>query len=665
MNPRQENSISKEHLNRGKQVLIPRQVLFSNPKKAYARVSPDGTHIAFLAPLNEVLNIWIAPVNNLDAVKAVTEDKHRGIRSFSWAHTSQHILYSTDKDGDENFHVYVVNINNSEVKDLTPMENIAARVQGISDKFPDEVLIAINNRDPCLHDLYRVNIVSGQIDLLQENPGFAGFINDDDFSVRFAVGYSEEADQLIVAPDGEKGWKPYLTISSLDALATRIAGFNHTGDKLYLIDSRNRNTAALKVIDLNTGDENLIAENEHADIGEILLHPKTKEIDAVSFTYTEQQWQFIHDEIAEDFSYLAGISGGEIRITSRSSDDKLWTVAYTKDDGPIQIYLYDRRERKAQFLFCSDDRLASQPLAKMHSVIIESRDKLKMVSYLTLPVQSDSNYDGKPDTALPMVLLVHGGPWGRDSWGYNAMHQLLANRGYAVLSVNFRGSTGFGKHFINAADGEWGAKMHDDLLDAVDWAVNNKIADKDKIAIMGGSYGGYAALIGLTKTPDVFACAVDFVGPSNLVTLLENPPPYWMPVMSVMKQRVGDWTCDEGRKFLESRSPLFMADKIRRPLLIGHGKHDPRVKQSESEQMVEAMNARNIPVTYVLFSEEGHGFVRPENRIAFNAIAEQFLARCLGGHCEPINDDLRHANFSIPSGGQYLPTLEKTSVNKV
>jgi dipeptidyl aminopeptidase/acylaminoacyl peptidase len=328
------------------------------------------------------------------------------------------------------------------------------------------------------------------------------------------------------------------------------------------------------------------------------------------------------------------------------------------DNGPVRFYLYDREpERKATFLFTSQPELEKLPLVKMHPQIIKSRDGLELVSYLSLPKWSDPDGDGRPDQPVPLVLNVHGGPWARDEWGYDPEHQLLANRGYAVLAVNYRGSTGLGKDFLNKAQREWAGKMHDDLIDAVNWAVENKVAQKDKVAIMGGSYGGYATLVGLTFTPDVFACGVDIVGPSSLITLMENPPPYWASFMPVMKFRVGDWTTEEGRKFLQSRSPLNFVDKIKKPLLIGQGANDPRVKQAEADQIAKAMNEKKIPVTYVLFHDEGHGFARPENRFAFYAITEGFLAKHLGGRFEPIGGAFEGADFSVPSGKDGVPGL--------
>ncbi len=486
--------------------LIPRKAFFGNPQRARARISPDGSKLAFLAPRDGVLNVWVAPADNVDDAKPVTKDTHRGIRSFSWAFTSRHILYSQDNDGDEDFHVYSVNLETDEIKDLTPLEKVSARIVDLSEKFPEEALIGINDRPPHqLHDIYRVNIVTGERQLWQFNPGFAGFVTDHDYNVRFAATYTPDGGQQYLVPkkagaesgttasetdkeaaeDPRSNWEPFLTIGPLDAMTTGLAGFDKTGKKTYLIDSRDRNTAALKQWDLQTGEIELLAENELADISGAIAHPTEKHIQAVFFTHARRKWKVLDPAIQPDLDYLQTVADGEIQLTSRTLADDKWTVAYTMDDGPVDFYLYDRTKREAKFLFTSDPDLADLPLVKMHDVIIKSRDGLDLVSYLSLPPGTDPANTGRPREPLPMVLDVHGGPWARDSWGYNPEHQLLANRGYAVLSVNYRGSTGLGKDFTNAANKEWAGKMHEDLVDAVNWAVKEKIADPNKIAIMG------------------------------------------------------------------------------------------------------------------------------------------------------------------------------------
>jgi dipeptidyl aminopeptidase/acylaminoacyl peptidase len=640
--------------------LIPRKAFFGNPEKARARLSHDGKRLAYLAPVEGVLNVWVGPADKPDQAKAVTKDKKRGIQQFFWAYTNKHLLYVQDNDGDEDYHLYAVDLDAGSIKDLTPIEGIQANVEEVSELFPDELLVGINDRGKRqYHDIYRVNIATGERKMVQENPGYAGFVSDHHFKIRFAVDITPDGGQMYLTPEKDGKWKEFLKITPLDGMTTHLAGFDESGEKVYLIDSRNRDTAALKTLDLKTGKEELLAENDKADISGALAHPTTRKIQAVSFTYKRTEWEVLDKSIQPDLDYLRDVADGEIQITGRTLDDKKWTVAFLMDNGPVRFYVYDRGAKKADFLFTSNRQLEKLPLVKMHPVVIKSRDGLNLVSYLSLPKESDPKETGTPNQPLPLVLNVHGGPWARDSWGYDPEHQLLANRGYAVLSVNYRGSTGFGKKFINAANKEWAGKMHDDLVDAVKWAVEQKIAQKDKVAIMGGSYGGYATLVGLTVTPDLFACGVDIVGPSSLVTLLNNPPPYWMPFMPVMKLRVGDQTTEEGKEFLESRSPLHMVGKIKKPLLIAQGAKDPRVKKAEADQIVKAMNEKNIPVTYMLFPEEGHGFVRPENRFAFYAVTEAFLAKNLGGRYEPIGAAFEGAKFEVPSGKDQAPGLKE------
>ncbi|MBX3415491.1 MAG: S9 family peptidase [Pirellulales bacterium] len=639
--------------------LIPRNILFGNPQKAAARISPDGKQLSYLAPVNGVLNVWVAPVDNIAAAKPVTNDTKRGIRSYFWAYNNRHILYVQDVGGDEDWHVYAVDLKTGKTTDLTPLEKVAAQIEGVSHKFPNEILIGLNDRDPQFHDIYRVNLETGERKLIQKNESFLGFLTDDDYRVRFAMRFTPDGGNEILQPDGAGGWTEFQMIPMADTLTTSPAGFDKTGDILYLIDSRGRNTAALKSLNLKTNEEKLIAENKLADIGGAMAHPTEKNIEAVSFNYTREEWQILDPKVQKDFDYLRTVADGDITVSSRTLDDKLWTVAYIMDDGPVRYYLYDRTKGKATFLFNNRDDIAGLPLAKMHPVVIEARDGLKLVSYLTLPPQSDTDGDGRPDKPLPLVLLVHGGPWARDDWGFDPQHQLLANRGYAVLSVNYRGSTGFGKEFVNAGNREWAGKMHDDLLDAVAWAEKEKIADRNKVAIMGGSYGGYATLVGLAFTPDEFACGVDIVGPSSIVTLLNTIPPYWAPAIQQFKDRVGDHTTEEGRKFLDERSPLAKVSAIKKPLLIGQGANDPRVKQSESDQIVAAMEEKKIPVTYVLYPDEGHGFARPENRLSFFAVTEAFLAENLGGRYEPVGKDFENSTIEVPHGAADVPGLSE------
>ncbi len=644
--------------------IISREVLFGNPNKASPRISPDGHKLSFLAPVGGVLNVWVGPIDRPATAKPVTNDTGRGLRSYFWAHTNQHILYLQDVGGDENWRLYSVDLRSGRRMPLTPdsatapdehePHKVTARIQHISYKFPHEILVGLNDRDPRLHDLYRVNIDTGELVGVQFNEGFLRFYTDDDFQVRLAARLRPDGGNDLMVPRAEGGWEVFDTISMEDLRTTGPVDFDKTGEWVYFVDSRGRNTASLKSINVKTRAARTLAKNRKADIsGGILIHPTEKHVQAASSTYMRKKWHIIDRGVKKDFSVLTSLVEGELAVISRSLDDERWIVGYEMDNGPVRYYRFDREEQQAHFLFTGRSQLDGLPLARMHSQVIKARDRLKPVSYYTLPLWSDSHRSGRPSTPLPMVLWVHGGPWARDTWGFDPVHQWLANRGYAVLSVNFRGSTGFGKKFINAANKQWSGKMHDDLIDAVDWAVKKKIADPERVAIMGGSYGGYAALVGMTFTPQKFACGVDIVGPSNLVTFLEAIPPYWQPLKNLWATRVGNHSTADGRSALLKRSPLTFVDRIERPLLIGQGRNDPRVKEAESRQIAEAMQERNIPVTYVIYPDEGHGFARPENRLSFFAVTEAFLAEHLGGRYEPIAD-FAGSTITIPIGADQI-----------
>jgi dipeptidyl aminopeptidase/acylaminoacyl peptidase len=637
--------------------LIPRDVIFGNPDRASPHLSPDGRVLSFLAPVNGVLNVWVGPADNPKEAKPVTNDKKRGIRIHHWAFTNNHILYLQDADGDENWHLYGVDLQSKKTTDLTPFKKVQARIDAISHRFPEEILVGLNDRDPSLHDVYRLNILTGERKLIQKNDGYVSFVSDDDYNLRLAMKMTPDGGNAYDKSDGKGGWVDCLTVPAEDSLTTSPAGFDKTGEVLYLIDSRKRNTGALTTLDLKSNKQEVVASDDNADAGEVMMHPTENTIQAVAFTYERQRWVFKDKDVNQDFATLHWLADGEMNVVSTTKDDKQWILSYLMDNGPVRYYHYDRATKKPTFLFTNRAALEHVKLQKMHPVTIKSRDGFNLVCYLTLPSGADKNGKGRPEAPVPLVLDVHGGPWGRDTWGLNPTHQFLANRGYAVLSVNYRGSTGFGKKFVNAGDKEWSGKMHNDLIDAVDWAVAEKIAPRDKIAIMGGSYGGYATLVGMTFTPDVFACGVDIVGPSNLVTLLKSIPPYWKPMLDLFKARVGDPTTEEGKKELASRSPLNRAGDIRKPLLIGQGANDPRVKQAEADQIVRAMQEKKIPVTYVLFSDEGHGFARPQNRQAFYAVTEAFLAKHLGGRYEALGDAFKGSTIAVPVGADDIPGL--------
>lgn len=641
--------------------LIERQKLFGNPTKAQGRLSPDGKWLAFIAPRDGVMNIWVAPIATPDQAKPLTDEKTRPIRNYFWAPDSASILFVNDKGGDENFLLYGVNIATGEQKSLTPFEKTRVMVVGVSNEIKDHILIALNNRDPSWHDVYALSLKDGALTKVLENTGgYSGFSADNRLTLRIAQkANAAGGTDFFRIHDNTVEAKPFAVTGLEDALTTGPAGFTSDGKTLYWIDSRGRDKAALVAEDMATGKTTVIGESNKADVGDALTNPQTGKVEAYSVEYLKTEWTAVDPAVKGDLEFLQKNLQGDIIVTSRTQKDDLWTVSADPVTASPAVYLYDRKAKTLKQLYVARPELAGAPLVAMHPVEIKTRDGLTEVSYLSLPPGADANHDGVADHPVPMVLFVHGGPWARDEYGYNSVHQWLANRGYAVLSVNYRSSTGFGKAFIAAGNLQWGTKMHDDLLDAVDWAIKNGVTTKDKVAIMGGSYGGYATLAGLTFTPDTFACGVDIVGPSNLATLLKTIPAYWEPIKLQFYKRMGDPTTEEGRQLLHDRSPLFKADQIKKPLLIGQGANDPRVNQAESDQIVKAMADKKIPVTYVLFPDEGHGFARPANSIAFFAVAEQFLAKNLGGRAEPIGDAVKQSTAKVPHGAEFLPGLSE------
>jgi len=608
--------------------LIPREVLFGNPSRLSPRLSPDGESLAFLAPKDGVLNVWVGPVGSPidgDGFEPITDDRKRGIRLFFWAEDNRHIVYLQDEGGDENWRVHAVDPATKEDRDLTPFEDVQAQILDKNRHFPDGLLVALNRENPELHDAYRLTLSTGDLDLLAKNPGnVVGWVADRDFEVRAAVTATPEGGSELLLREGDD-WNKLIGWDKEDALSSGPVGFAEDAGKMYLLDSRGANAARLVLLDLSSRKTEVLVEDPRYDVSGVVVHPDTHAVQAAAVQRARTEWFVLDEAVREDFEALENLGRGDFSVTSRDRADENWLVAVDSDDGGASYHAYDRRAKRGEHLFDARPELADYALAKMEPVSFTSRDGLEVEGYLTLP-------PGVAPENLAMVLNVHGGPWARDGWGYDPEAQWFANRGYACLQVNFRGSTGYGKEFLNAGNREWGGRMHDDLVDAVGWAVERGVADPDRVAIYGGSYGGYAALVGATFTPDLFRCAVDIVGPSNIITLIESVPPYWKPLIATFTERVGDPETEP--EFLKSRSPLFFVDRIRIPLLIAQGANDPRVKQAESEQIVSAMKERGVDHEYLLFEDEGHGFARPENRLKFYSAAEEFLAKHLGGSVE-------------------------------
>ncbi len=637
--------------------VIPRSALFGNPEKTQARLSPDGKYISYIAPVNGVLNVFVGPRSDPSAAKAVTKDAKRGIRQHFWALDNKHVLYLQDEGGDENWHVYAVDVATSTARDLTPFKAVQAQVAGLSWKKPGVVAIGLNDRAAEWHDLWEVNIATGKRTLIEQNSQeFGEWELDLDLKPKLAIKNNADGSEIFRKAAGK--WVSLLKFGQEDSLTTAIVTIEGTGTTALMQSSVGRDKSALVRVDIASGKQTVLGSSEQADVENVWVEPRTRSPQAYTVNYLKPEISVLSPSVQKDVTLLTKQLGDGWGIANRTLDDSMWIIVTDDALAPAAAHLYDRKAGIVTKLFDTRPALAKAPLVPMQSLELKARDGLTLVSYLSLPPGSDANGDGRPDKPVPLVLNVHGGPWGRDTYGFDNEHQWLANRGYAVLAVNFRASTGFGKSFVNAGNKEWGTKMHDDLLDAVEWAVKEKITTADKVAIYGGSYGGYATLAGLTFTPDAFACGVDIVGPSNLATLLASIPAYWKSFYEELASRVGDPRTEDGKKLLADRSPLTHVSAIKKPLLIAQGANDPRVKQAESDQIVKAMKEKNIPVTYVLYPDEGHGFARPNNRTSFYAVAEGFLSQCLGGRYEPVGKDFEGSSIKVLEGASFVPGLE-------
>ncbi len=607
--------------------LIPRDVVFGNPEKARATVSPDGKMLAYLAPVDDMLNVWVKTIGK-DDDRPVTSDTERSIVRYIWGPGSERVLYLQDAGGNENWRLYSVHLETGQVQDFTPYEDVQVHIVVWDKNFPNDLLISMNKDDVRLHDVYHLDLTTGDLEMIAKNPGnFVEWLADRDMTIRGGIAPTPEGGFMFMIRDDETAdWRPFIEWGAEDALSSYPISFSRDGAFVYMTDSREANAGQLVKADAATGEVvKVIASDPQYDVGNVMFDKDTYEPQAVVVVKERDEWRILDETLAADFEALWKLDEGDLFITSRDNESKTWIVGFTKDDGPVSYYTYDRETKKGTFLFFHRPSLNEYTLAPMEPVSYTARDGMAIHGYITYP-------PGLERAGLPMVLLVHGGPWHRDTWGYNPEAQWMANRGYICLQINFRGSTGYGKDYLNAGNKEWGGRMHDDLIDGVNWTVDEGLADPEKIAIYGGSYGGYAALVGATFTPDVFACAVAAMGPSNLITFIETIPPYWTPLLSLMYERVGNPETEAD--FLESRSPLFKVDAIEIPILIAQGANDVRIKASESEQIVEAMRERGIDYEYMVFEDEGHGLLIEANRIKFYAAVEKFLSEHVGGRYE-------------------------------
>ena len=658
--------------------LLPREVLFGNPERSHPQISPGGDHIAWLAAdKNGVVNVWVGSVTESDA-HVVTNENHRPIFWYAWAGDSKHILYLQDNAGDEIDHLFSTDLTNSVVRDLTPFRGVRAQNVLLDPQHPKFVLVALNLRDRHAFDMYRVDLETGAVTLEATNPGdVLTWTTDNDFAIRAATAFDGKTGNSIVRvrDAAEKPWRDLVVMPFERALfagqvvgGSLIAGFApdgqslliesalHSGVEAGVSPARERTSPApsaeprgerptrpplqpdkgqLVRVDLRDGKElGVLAHDPQCDVANnglgdgpsVLLDPFTHAIQAVEFDYSTSRWVFLDPKMEADFKIIGREVPGFLDLISRDHKDRKWIIAARRSDAPASYYVFDREAKKLSKLYDEYPALVGASLAPKKGVEIKARDGLILPSYLTTP-------SGVEPKNLPMVLLIHGGPWFRDYDNYDPEVQLLANRGYAVLQVNYRGSTGFGLKFLNAGTGEWGRGTQEDLFDATQWAIKQGIADPKRIAAMGWSGGGFATLLALEMRPDLFACGVDGVGPADLATLFRSFPSYWSNIMTRWRRRGGDFDHDE--KLNREVSPLYHVDKVRAPLLIGQGKNDPRVTIENVNGMVAALRKAEREVIYVVYPDEGHGFARPENNFDFYGRVEEFLAKHLGGRAEP------------------------------
>jgi dipeptidyl aminopeptidase/acylaminoacyl peptidase len=611
--------------------LIPIDVLFGNPDRQAPQLSPDGTKLSFLAPDDGVMNVWVGTLGADDA-KPVTHDRVRGIMQYQWAFDGRHVLYLQDRAGDENWRLHTVDLDSGDVVDRTPFDGVQARILGTSEHVPDEILVGLNDRDPRYHDVHRLTLSTGELTMEISNPGFDGWLVDRQLRVRGATRPRDDGGTQYLRRDDEE-WNVFVDIEPDDYVlnVTHGMGFDEDGKRYFMISAQGSDKGRLVAIDVDSGATTDLASDDRNDIyiaalSRTCFDPKTHEPRLVPVMRDRIEYIVRDESIRADVDTVRAAASGDAWFAGRDLADTKWLVLDMRDDASARYCLYDRGTKSLSTLFESQPALSRYTLANVEPLSFTARDGLEIHGFITFPPGADRK-------DMPCVLHVHGGPWGaRHLWGYNPINQWLANRGYVCIEIDYRGSGGYGKAFLNASAQEWAGKMHDDLIDGLEHAIAQGWIDRDRMAIFGGSYGGYAALVGATFTPDVFRCAIDYVGPSNLITLLKTTPPYWFAIKRQFAKLLGDPERDA--EFLWSRSPLSRVDQIKIPMLIAQGANDPRVKQDESEQIVAAMQERGIEYEYLLFEDEGHGFQRPENREKFHLACERFLAKHLGGRAQ-------------------------------
>jgi dipeptidyl aminopeptidase/acylaminoacyl peptidase len=600
--------------------LIPMQDFFRNPEKSSFKISPNGEHIAYMKPWKARMNVFVMDMNTKKEVR-LTSSQERGMYWFAWLNNNR-IGYIKDEGGNENMHFYAVNIDMSNEIDLTPFENVQARIIDDLEDDPNHIIMGLNKRNPQIHDPYRINVNDGKMDMIAENPGnISEWMTDHDGKLRIAITSDGVNTSLLYRDKESDGFKPILTTDFKVSVAPLF--FTFDDKNLYVASNRGRDKTAIFEFDLNKSKEGrLIFEHDEVDVSGLMYSRKRKVLTGVSYTVAKNEIVFF-DTLRESLQQKLEekLPGYEVGITSFSEDETKAVVVTYSDKSRGTYYYYDLDKNKLIELGQVSPWLNEEDMSEMKPVHYKSRDGLIINGYLSLP-------KGTNGKNLPVVVNPHGGPWHRDSWGYNSEVQFLTNRGFAVFQMNFRGSTGYGRDFWEKSFKQWGKSMQDDISDGVNWLIDEGIADPDRIAIYGASYGGYATLAGLAFTPDLYACGVDYVGVSSLFTFMESMPPYWELYRSMMYEMVGH--PEEDKELLASASPLLHIDKIKAPLFIAQGANDPRVVKAESDQIVEALKNAGIDVPYMVKDDEGHGFYNEENQFDFYTEMEKFLTKYIG-----------------------------------
>jgi len=615
--------------------LIDRKVFFGDPKLSETQISPDGKWVSFMKPYKGTRNIWVKGLDEpFEKARLITAETKRPIGDYFWSRDGENILFVKDNGGDENFNVYAVSpqdklANGSLVplaRNLTEGKKVQANIQSVPRSDPDSIYVGLNNRDPAWHDIYKVSISTGEKTLVKKNEDrLQGLIFDNSDRIRLSVRSAKNGDTEILTLDGDKP-KMIYSCSVFETCAP--IRFHKDNNSVYMQTNKgNRDLIQLVLLDVKTGKETFVEEdpNKRVDFSGAVFSDVSNELLGTVYNDEKVKVYWKDKKYERDYKWLQKmLPGMEISFRSSSADENIYKIDASSDDDPGEVYIFNRKKKTLTLLYKVRENLSRKSLAKMTPIRYESSDGLEIPAYLTVP-------KGIPAKNLPMIVFPHGGPWARDGWGYDTFAQFLANRGYAVLQMNFRGSTGYGKKFLDAGNNEWGQLMQDDITWGVKHLVSKGIADPKRVGIMGGSYGGYAALAGVTFTPDTYAASVAIVAPSNLITLLEAVPPYWESTRTMFYKRMGDPNTKEGKAQMIRQSPLTHVDKIKTPLLVVQGANDPRVNKRESDQIVIALRDRNYPVEYLVAPDEGHGFARPVNNLAMVATTEKFLAKHLGG----------------------------------